>query len=39
MAQTFALFAPVHPILHQASCIKKTIQNAPEHYEMQQYMS
>ena len=26
-------------VLHQASCITETIQNAPKHYEMQQYMS
>ena len=39
MAQTFALIAPVEPILHQALCSNETIQNAPKHYEMQQYMS
>jgi len=39
MAQTFALIAPVQPILHQASCINETIQNAPKYYETHQYMS
>ena len=36
---TFALIAPVQPDLHQSSCSNETIQNAPKHYEMQQYMS
>ena len=36
--KNFALIAPVLPVLHQASCSNKTIQNAPKHYEMQQYM-
>ena len=39
MAQTFALIAPIQPVLHQASCSNETIQNAPKHYETQQYMS
>ena len=39
VAQTFALIAPVQPVLHQALCSNETIQNAPKHYEMQQYMS
>ena len=39
VARTFALIAPVQPILHQASFSNETIQNAPKHYEMQQYMS
>jgi len=39
VAKTFALIAPVQPILHQGSCSNETIQNAPKHYEMQQYMS
>ena len=38
-AQTFALIAPLHPILYRISCISKTIPNAPEHYEMHQNMS
>ena len=36
---TFALIAPIQPVLHQASCSNETIQNAPKHYETQQYMS
>src|SRR6185312_12227699 len=39
VARTFTLIAPVQPVLHQASCSNKTIQNAPKHYETQQYMS
>ena len=39
MARNFALNAPVWPILQQASCSIKTIQNAPKHYETQQNMS
>ena len=39
MAKTFALIALVQLVLHQASCSNETIQNAPKHYEMQQYMS
>ena len=39
VARTFALIAPVQPVLHQASCSKETIQNAPKHYETQQYMN
>jgi len=39
MALNYALIAPVEPILRQASCSNKTIQNAPKHYETQQYMS
>ena len=39
VAKTFALISPVQPVLHQASCINETIQNAPKHYETQQYMS
>ena len=39
VAKTFALIAPVQHVLHQASCSNETIQNAPKHYEMQQYMS
>jgi hypothetical protein len=35
----FCINAPVQPVLHQASCSSKTIQNAPKQYEMQQYMS
>ena len=39
MTQTCALIAPAQPNLHQVSCSNETIQNAPKHYEMQQYMS
>ena len=37
--KTFALIAPVQPVLHQALCNNVTIQNAPKHYETQQYLS
>ena len=37
--KTFALIAPVQPVLHQASCSNETIQNAHKHYETQQYIS
>src|SRR6185295_13566381 len=37
--KTYALITPVQPILYQASCSNETIQNAPKHYETQQYMS
>ena len=33
LARTFALIAPIHPILHRVSCSYKTISNAPKHYE------
>ena len=36
VAQTFALIAPIHPVLHQLSCNYKTIPNAPKHYETHQ---
>jgi hypothetical protein len=39
MAKTFALIAPVQPVLHQASCSNETIQNAPKHCETQQDIS
>ena len=39
VAKAFGLIAPVQPILHQGSCSNETIQNAPKHYETQQYMS
>ena len=38
-ARTFALIAPVHPILHRVSCSYEKIPNAPEHYEMHQNLS
>ena len=39
MARTFALIAPVQPVLHRDSCNNETIQNTPKHYEMHQIMS
>ena len=39
VAQTFALIAPVHPVLHQVSCCYETTPNAPKHYETHQNMS
>jgi len=39
VAQTFALIAPVHPVLHQVSCNYETIPNAPKHFETHQNMS
>ena len=39
MARTFALIAPVQPVLQLASCSNETIRNAPKHYEMHQVMS
>ena len=38
VARTFALIAPVHPVLHQI-CSYETIPNAPKHYETHQNMS
>jgi hypothetical protein len=32
-ALTFALIAPVHPVLHRVSCSYETIPNALKHYE------
>ena len=34
VAQTFALIAPIHPVLHQVSC--SYVPNAPKHYETHQ---
>ena len=39
MAQTFAIIAPIHLILHRVSCSHEMVPNAPKHYEMQQNMS
>ena len=39
VARTFALIAPVQPILHRVSCSNETIQNAPKHYKTHQFMS
>ena len=38
-ARTFALIAPVHPVLHRVYCRKKTVPNAPEHSETRQNLS
>ena len=37
--RTFALIAPLHPILHRVSCSYETITNAPKNYETQKNMS
>ena len=37
--RTFALVAPVQPILYRASCSNKTIQNASKHNETHQNIS
>jgi len=39
VAWTFALIAPVHPVLHRVSCSYETIPNAPKHYTTHQNMS
>ena len=39
MARTFALIAPVHPILHLVSWCYEMILNAPKHYTTHQNMS
>ena len=39
MPRTFALIAPVHPILHRVSCSYEMIPNAPKHYETHRNMS
>jgi len=39
VARTFALIAPVQPILHRVSCGNEILPNAPKHYEMHQNMS
>src|SRR6185312_6153711 len=39
VAQTFALNAPVHPVLHRVSCSYEMIPNAPKHYETHQNIS
>src|SRR6185437_5703510 len=36
VARTFALLAPVHPVLHQVSYSYETIPNAPKHNETHQ---
>ena len=39
VAQTFALNAPIQPILHRVSCSHEMVPNAPKYYETQQTMS
>ena len=39
VARTFALIAPVQPVLHRVSCSNETIQIAPKHYKTHQNMS
>ena len=39
VARTFALIAPVHPVLHRGSCSYETLTNAPKHYITQENMS
>ena len=39
VAKTFALIAPVHPVLHRVSCSYETIWNAPKYYATHQNMS
>jgi hypothetical protein len=39
VSRTFALIAPVHPVLHRVSCSYETIPNAPKDYEMHKNMS
>jgi len=39
VAQTFALIALIHPVLHRVSCSYEMIPNAPKHYETHQNMS
>ena len=38
-APTFALIAPVQPVLHRLSCSYETIPNTPKHYETHQNIS
>ena len=39
VARTFALIAPVQPVLHRVSCSNETIPNAPKHYKTHQNLS
>ena len=39
VARTFALIAPVQPILHRVWCGNEILPNAPKHYETHQNMS
>ena len=38
MARTFALIAPVQPVLHRVSCSNETIKNTPKYNKTHQYM-
>ena len=39
VAQTFALIAQIHPVLHRVSCCYEMIPNAPKHYGTHRDMS
>ena len=39
VARTFALIAPVHPVLHRVSSSYETIPNAAKHYATHENMS
>ena len=39
VARTFALIAPVHPVLHRVSCSYEMISNAPKYCEMHRNIS
>ena len=39
VARTFALIAPVHPVLHRVSCSYEMIPNASQHYATHQNMN
>jgi hypothetical protein len=39
VAQTFAIIALVHPVLHRLSCSYETIPNESKHYETHQNIS
>jgi len=39
VARTFALIAPVHPVLHRVSCSYEMVPNAAKHYATHQNMS
>ena len=39
VARSFALIAPVHPVLHRVWCSYETIPNSPKHYATHENMS
>ena len=39
VAWSFALIAPVQPIMHQVSCSNEMVPNVPKHYETHQNIS